>query len=204
MEKQEMLKKFELKSGGHKSIDEGACVMEMVSYLANEPWSDHPKCACPVLTGYAIRINDKFADADRQKLKPLITKLIGTRSTDAIQIKRKQLIMWRNVTATFPFVLDLIKLPELAEKLRAFANTVDDMKLAAKFLNENREVIRKNAYAYADADAYANAYAYADAYANAYADAYADAYAIKAKLADICVETLRMACEIKTEEIEKK
>ena len=24
--------------------------MQLVSYIADEPWSDHPACTCPVLT----------------------------------------------------------------------------------------------------------------------------------------------------------
>ena len=40
-----------LKSGSHKppNGEFAACVMEAVSYIANEPWSDHPACTCPVI-----------------------------------------------------------------------------------------------------------------------------------------------------------
>ena len=38
-----------LSSGGHGGIDEGMCVMEAVAYVAGEPWSDAPACACPVI-----------------------------------------------------------------------------------------------------------------------------------------------------------
>lgn len=142
-----------LKSGAHKSIEEGACIMEMVSYIANEPWSDHPQCACPILTEYAIRMNDKFTDEDRQKLKPLIPLLINTRLEDAAQIARKRFMMWRNVTVTYPLILDLIGAKEYAEKLRTFENTKESMASAAAWLDENKDAIRKiaNAYAYTNA-----------------------------------------------------
>jgi hypothetical protein len=160
--------------------------------------------------------------------------LIETRSDDALRIKRKQFFMFRNVTVTYPLLLDLIKMPELAEKLRAFGNNKTDMRAAANFLSENKEAITKNAnananayayayacandyanasayanaynydyaydydYAYANANdyAYANDYTYTYAYANAYNYDYAYAYAYRTKVADACVETLRLACGI--------
>ncbi len=175
-----------LKRGNHKSIEEGACIMEMVSYMASEPWSDHPKCACPILTAYAIRLNDEFSDNHRQKMKAFIPSLIGTRATDQIQVERKRVIRWRNVTAMYPLILDALGLKDIANNLRQFENTIESMAKAKAFLEENKEVIKRkyaypdaNAYAYADAYAFAAANAIADANANAFADAYgfADAYA---------------------------
>lgn len=78
MNRLEALEKIKLSTGSHASIENGACIMEMVSYLANEPWSDHPKCACPILTGYAIRLNDRSDDETREKLKAIAPKLVGT------------------------------------------------------------------------------------------------------------------------------
>jgi hypothetical protein len=36
-----------LLSGKHKE-NQGMCVMEAVAYVAGEPWSDNPACACPM------------------------------------------------------------------------------------------------------------------------------------------------------------
>ncbi len=188
---EDILEKYDLKTGSHKELSEGACVMELVSYLANEPWSDHPQCACPILTEYAIRINDKFNDEHRQLLKPIIPLLLNSKVNDETQVARKRLIRWRNVTVTYPLILECYKLPEFAEKLRSFKNTLEDMAAAAKFLAANKEKIYKaaNAYTYANANAntyantytytytYANANAYTYANANANANTYADAYA---------------------------
>ena len=206
-----------LKSGAHASIEAGGCIMEMVSYLANEPWSDHPECACPILTEYAIRMNDRFTDEHRQLMKPLIPLLLNTKATDAVQIARKRLIRWRNVTATYPLILEAIKLPGLAAELRKFENNLESMALASKFLDSHNREIKKagDAYAYADAyananananadaNAYADAYAYAYANANAYAYANADAYANAKKqwqdqLADVAIETLRLAIAVQS------
>ncbi len=207
----EILNKYELKTGSHESLDKGACIMELVSYIANEPWSDHPKCACPILTEYAIRMNDRFNNEHRQLLKPLIPLLLNSVASDPVKIARKRLIMWRNVTVMYPLILDCYNMTELADNLRALTNCEGDMLIASQPLKDNKKQIRANAnanaYAYADADANANAnanaYADADAYANAYADAYANAYAsadadaIRAKVAAAAIETLRLACELK-------
>jgi hypothetical protein len=207
------LGKFKLGSGGHKSIEDGACIMEMVAYLADEPWSDHPKCACPILTDFAMRLNDRWNDEERQLLKPFITRLISTKSTDEAQVARKRLIRWRYVTVSFPLLLDLWKLPDVAVTLRAFQNTIPSMALAKIFLNDNRSKIEKlsksyaaedvSAAAYAYADAYVSAYAYADAYVYTYADAYAYtytyAYAYAYAYADAYVHASVDAADLKAE-----
>ena len=44
-----------LKSGNSAENEARMCVMEAVAYVAGEPWSDHPKCACPVITAFMVR-----------------------------------------------------------------------------------------------------------------------------------------------------
>ncbi len=47
------------------------CIMEAVAYMAHEPWSDQPKCACPVMTSILVGFNDGLLDdADRDRLLP--------------------------------------------------------------------------------------------------------------------------------------
>ncbi len=47
-----LLDEIQLGAGGHRNLEAGACAMELVSYLVGEPWSDHPKCASPVLSAF--------------------------------------------------------------------------------------------------------------------------------------------------------
>lgn len=78
-----------LASGAHASIAEGACVMELVSYVAREPWSDHPQCTCPVIGVFLRSWNDALPDDEREALlRPLIPLVIGTRSTPAVEQRR--------------------------------------------------------------------------------------------------------------------
>ena len=67
-----------LSSGFHDDPSQGACVMEYVSLLAGEPWSDTPACTHPVLARAAQVVNDNLTDADRHLLVPLIGRLFGT------------------------------------------------------------------------------------------------------------------------------
>ena len=211
--------------GAGQGVDK-ACVMQMVAYISGDNWTDSPECACPVLTRYAIYLNDKFNDEHRQKMKAFIVPLVGTRMNDETQIARKRMIMFRYVTVTYPLLLDLWKLPELATEFSELPNSIDGMAKAKGLLAANKSKIYEaaknanaNAYAYAyanayanadpDADAYVYAYADADAYVYAYADAYvyayayayvyayADANAVREKIVESALETLRLAIEIK-------
>ena len=67
-----------LKAGKHDPNGE-ACVMEAVSWVAGEKWSDHPACACPVIAEFLRSWNDGLFDDDRDRLlRPLIPRLVGT------------------------------------------------------------------------------------------------------------------------------
>jgi hypothetical protein len=44
------------------------CAMEAVAFVAGEPWSDHPECACPVLSTFMRAWNDALPDRDRTRL----------------------------------------------------------------------------------------------------------------------------------------
>lgn len=61
--------------GGPKT---GACFMEFASFLAGEKWSDNPECANKMLAHVSITINDAVGDSARQRLLPLIPRVIGT------------------------------------------------------------------------------------------------------------------------------
>jgi hypothetical protein len=72
-----------LESGGHSSIEEGGCIMEYAAYLAGEPWGDRPQCVSPAIGAFCREWNDTLGDDDRNRLlKPFVTKVIGTRTTD--------------------------------------------------------------------------------------------------------------------------
>lgn len=63
--------------------------MEMVAWLAGEPHTDEPRCACPVLGAVVRAANDAADDAARTPLlRPLVPLLVGSR-TDPARCRRR-------------------------------------------------------------------------------------------------------------------
>lgn len=126
-ERLSLFERFSLGKGNHADIDAGACAMEMVSYIAGEPFSDHPQCACPVLTSFVIAWNDALSDEDRNRIiKPFVPKLIGTRSTRATEEARSYLALDWYLRVMTPTWLELVEtLKPHAEAMRSAAPVVD-------------------------------------------------------------------------------
>src|SRR3954447_16352692 len=71
-----------LARGRHKTAGHETCVMELVSFLNEEEWSDHPRCVQPVLAAAARAVNDRVSDDGRQRLVDLAPRLAGPAKTD--------------------------------------------------------------------------------------------------------------------------
>src|SRR5262245_9861228 len=71
-----------LAPGRHRTPGSEACVMELTSLLAHEPWSDHPVCVHPVLASVARAVNDRVTESGRARLSSLTTRMIGTCAGD--------------------------------------------------------------------------------------------------------------------------
>ena len=82
-----------LKSGVHASRDAGVCAMEALAWIAGEPHSDHPRCACPVIGAFMRSWNDSLPDDETRTriLRPLLPLLVGSRSTKAVELQRSYL-----------------------------------------------------------------------------------------------------------------
>lgn len=68
-----------LSRGNHFNPASGACVMEMVSVLAGEEFSDNPQCVDSYLRNSAINVNDFVSDDNRAKIALMVPRFIGTR-----------------------------------------------------------------------------------------------------------------------------
>jgi hypothetical protein len=95
--------------------------MEAVSYVAGEPWSDHPECASPVLGAFLRSWNDSLSNEDRQMLKPLIPRLVGTKASKAVEEKRAWMATDWLARECAPAFLRLAGLTEHAEALEGLA-----------------------------------------------------------------------------------
>jgi hypothetical protein len=54
------------------------CVMELVSKLAREPWTDRPSCVHPTLSAVARAVHDHSSSTGRRALLPLAPSFLGT------------------------------------------------------------------------------------------------------------------------------
>jgi hypothetical protein len=78
------LKYQTLSRGSHHPNEGKACMMEAVSFLAGEKFTDQPECVSRVIATFCRTWNDGLEQEDRDRLLlPLLQAVIGTRTTDA-------------------------------------------------------------------------------------------------------------------------
>ena len=127
-----------------------ACVMEAVAFVAGEPWSDHPKCASPVIGAFMRVWNDGLNEDDRNRLlKPLIVKLVGTRGSKALENRRATMAADWFIRVQTPAWLRLAKLDKHADLLASMPEITDFSK--APSLMPALTAERTDAYAARDA-----------------------------------------------------
>lgn len=98
-----------LARGRHRTPEDGACVMEVVSMLAGEPFTDRPQTACPVIGAFLRAYNDLAPSSRRQDLLACASRVVGSRRPD-LQHERVQRLVgvalalhaaqpwWRRIT----------------------------------------------------------------------------------------------------------
>jgi hypothetical protein len=84
-----------LEAGAHSSPNDGVCVVELASVLAGEEFSDHPRCVCEVIAAFLRGWNDRSSHADRQRLLPYASRVIGTRGDrETTRTRRDACLAW--------------------------------------------------------------------------------------------------------------
>lgn len=134
---------YALAYGTHASPEDGRCAMEWVSHLAGEPHSDAPACVSPVLRAFCMALNDSLDDAPRQRLRPYLTRTIGT-VEDGLDEARSWMSMDWLIRVYTPTWLGLARLTGAAGRLTALPPVVDvpDLKLALAALEDARREAR--------------------------------------------------------------
>lgn len=102
----------------------GTCVNEAAIVAAGFPYrkvrvvSDMPECFCPVLSQYALVLNDGVNDSERQRLLPFVSRLAGTRHR--IHSSERTGAMLRHILSTVvPLMLEFYRHYEAANNLRS-------------------------------------------------------------------------------------
>jgi len=84
-----------LSRGKHSSPQDGACVMELASLLAGEPFSDHPKSVCPIIAAFLRGYNDAVDSERRQDLYRYASEAVGSRGGPDVVNSRTTLLEQR-------------------------------------------------------------------------------------------------------------
>lgn len=120
------------------------CLMEAISYIAGEPWSDRPRCVSPLLVGYGRMVNDLTDPHTRQKLKALIPSLLGTgrdrHQAQTDDSERTFLLASSMMRRWLPDFLERKAHFKLEQKVRLLPAVVDDRSAAEvrNLLNDMR------------------------------------------------------------------
>ena len=133
-ERWERVQKATLRSGKGPAPNGGidVCVMQAVAFVAGEPDTDHPACVSPVLTAFCISWNDALDDEGRQRLKPIIPRLVRTAGDPAADERRAWMAADWLVRTFTPTWLRLAKLDDHASALEALPEmTADELADAA-------------------------------------------------------------------------
>jgi hypothetical protein len=84
-----------LDPGAHRSPRDGVCLMELASLMAEEKFSDRPRCACIVIAAFLRDWNDRSGYAHRQRLRPYARRVLGSRAGRGVTQRRRDVcLIW--------------------------------------------------------------------------------------------------------------
>jgi hypothetical protein len=76
-----------LEAGAHRDAEAGSCLMEYVSVLAGERFTDRPHCTHPALAAVAWQVNDAVSSSARQQLATRAVTLIGLGREPGVDVR---------------------------------------------------------------------------------------------------------------------
>ncbi len=68
-------------------------MVELASVIAEEKFSDRPRCVCPVIGAFLRGWNDRASHAERQRLGPYAERIVGSRDTPQATRERRDLCL---------------------------------------------------------------------------------------------------------------
>jgi hypothetical protein len=86
---------IKLSRGRHSSPEHGACVMELASMLAGEPFSDHPRSVSRPIASFLRAYNDLVDDDRRADLYRYAAQTVGSAGSRTVEDARvARLLVW--------------------------------------------------------------------------------------------------------------
>ena len=116
---------YTLAYGTHPNPQDGRCAMEWVAHIAGERHSDQPACVSPVVRALCVALNDGLDCSARQRLRPYLTRTIGT-SGDGLDERRAWMALDWLIRVYAPAWLRRAGLHEDATRLAADDNLASD------------------------------------------------------------------------------
>lgn len=114
------LDSLRLEPGRHRSPRDGLCLLELTSILAEERFSDRPRCVCKVIAAFLRGWNDRSGHAQRQRLRPYAKRVIGSRARRSITHRRRDIcLIWAGADLSGNFLSRAIR--RFAMRLRILA-----------------------------------------------------------------------------------
>lgn len=113
---------FPLINGSSDSPQNGACLLDAVSWFEYGHLGDHPECVCPVIAMFGRGVNDVMRNEGRQRLRAFIPRLVGTVDKGS-ELERSDYLAWQAICVFAPFSLEAVGLKEEAEMLRNLHGT---------------------------------------------------------------------------------
>jgi hypothetical protein len=90
-----------LDPGSHASPRDGVCLLELASMIAEEPFSDRPRCVCVVISAFLRSWNDRSSHAQRQRLRPYARRVVGSRARRSVTRRRRDICLtWAGADLT--------------------------------------------------------------------------------------------------------
>lgn len=111
---------------GNGNPKDGLCLVQMVDWFAgSERVTDHPECASPGLSKFAIYLNDDAPSQEkRNELWPLVWRLLGS-ADDAAEIPRIEHLMRRPLAPLFSLGRDgLLGKAQRMEEIKITADMI--------------------------------------------------------------------------------
>ena len=146
---------FTLSASAHSGPDQGMCVMEMVSFLAGEEWSDNPPCSSPIISRFCQVINDRMGQEFRDRLQTYVPRLIGTASPEH-DADRAEYLVWSSIRVFAPIAMRAAGLEEWAVRLEGLSGSLAEARVVCRGARSAAAAAAAyDAAAAADAAAYA-------------------------------------------------
>lgn len=92
-----------LAKGAHAPEDGKACVMEYISVITGDHWTDQPACTNLLVAKAAQAVNDHLDDNDRQKVVPFIHRLAAAGGSNAAFEETMELRTFESTGMSFDF-----------------------------------------------------------------------------------------------------